>query len=91
MHLADEISYKRSHETEFVIRTSLAASMNANPSLLLVLSLGLSLVIGDHNHGYEAAYVYPDPERYANTSGLTPHDSSGRTRYGGNANINVKY
>ena len=87
MHFADEISYKISHETEFVIRTSLAASMTADPVLLLVLSSGLSLVIGDHHHGYEAAYVYPDPVHYVNTSGLTSHGSSGRTRYGGNANI----
>ena len=80
---SDATYYKRSNVTEFVIRRSLAApsSMTANTGLLLVISFGLSFVIGDHNHGYEAAYVYPEPDLYTNTSGLTYQASSGRTRY----------
>ena len=80
--LSDAIYYKTSNLTEFVIRKSLAAtsSMTANTGLLLVFSFGLSFVVGDHNHGYEAAYVYPEPNLYANTSGLSYHASSGRTR-----------
>ena len=92
MHFADEIFYKRISVTEFVIRTSLAGNMTANTVLLLVLSIGLSFVTGDYSQEYDAAYVYPDQEHYyANTSALTHHASSGRTKYGDHANIKTKY
>ena len=67
--------------TEFVIRTSVAATpdMTASQVLLLILSISLSIVTGDYSQDY--AYVYPDQEHYyANTSALTHHASSGRTK-----------
>ena len=49
--------------------------MTASARLLV---LGLGCVLGDHHHGYEAAYVYPDA--YTNSSALSHHAGSGRTR-----------